>query len=751
MHLSKILKKIVTFFLIISFFFILSFVINKIPNGFIIAHGDFCQGINPIENYKDLFYTIWDNGTFSATFTPFISFYALEALLYNLGFSYSNIANTIFFLFSIFSFISFYFSIKIINKDIPFFPQITLSIIYALNIFTFSIFSSSVGYTSFFFIYIFIPIVFAYFEETLKFGKLKDYFLFSILFFICTVSFSNIVFLVALLFLQFILFFTFLISKKVRFNINTFKKLIIFIFIELTLSSYFLLPWFLYYRTYASQLTSNTALGYVFDLMKNYQRGILYNISLSMDSWNYPFNNIYGSNLFIGISLGYFIFIFLFLFTQKKNDSKPWKNYLIFLIFLFILAMRFAPPFTKINEIIYYNIPIFKLFRGADKLFVFLPFFCIVLIGLLINNSRISHKVINLLLVFLVVIPFAFYVGGIPKYLTAKNTQRSAAPFAIKIPDEYFKIKKIIDADKTQQSILSIPDTGSGNYYKKWDYEGVGLNFYKKNMIYSLASDNSLFGNKSSFQEYDSTEKVDLSEFIYLLQKFSNRFILLHKDFDNSISESSKNSIDAINQLESKKILKKIEENEYFELYELDKSYQAPIISSKDNKIYFQKINPVKYKIFIPDLNGKINLEFNRVFSGWWKIYVEPTANGIVGNEVEYYKTTDTHEYNYNEKIFEFSDLKYLFSKSVFDNNHIMVKDYANSWEVNSEYIQQNYSKKFYKINQDGSIGVELTIYFKVQSFYHYCLLIILISFFSFSGFMIYKKVKTKKIRKNDI
>jgi hypothetical protein len=407
--------------------------------------------------------------------------------------------------------------------------------------------------------------------------------------------------------------------------------------------------------------------------------------------------------------------------------------------------MRIVPPFDKINEIIYYNIPIFKLFRNPDKLFVFLPFFCMALISLLIKHSKISYKVINILLIFLMAIPFAFYVGGIPKYLTAKNTIAFAAPYAIKIPDEYFKIKKIIDNDDTQQSILSIPDTGTVSY-KKWDYEGTSLNLFKKSMIFSHASDHGLLGNKSSFQEYDLAKKVDLSEFINLLQKFSTRFILLHKDFDQNILENSKNSIDTINQLENKKILKKIEENEYFVLYELDKGYQVPIISSKNSKIYFQKISPVKYKIFIPNLKGKMDLEFNRIFSDWWKIYVEPDTDDPISNEVEYYKMTDTYERKYEEKIFEVSDLKYLLIKPVFDNGHKMVKDYANTWEIDSEYIKKNYSEKYYEINQDGSIAVELVIYFKIQSYYQYCLLIIIISFLSAVGYMVYKKIKTKKI-----
>ncbi|MCL4386583.1 MAG: YfhO family protein [Cyanobacteria bacterium] len=750
MHLTKILKKIYPYFLIILFFFILSFVINKIPNGFIIAHGDFSQTINPNDHFKDSFYAFSDqfgSGILSSSFTPLILFNLFQAFLFNLGFSYSNIANIIFFLFSISSFFSFYFSIKIINKNISFFSQIILSIIYALNTFTFSIFTSSVGYTAFFSIYIFIPLIFAYFEKILNDGKLKDYFLFSVIFFIGTVGFSNIAFLISLLFIQVVLFLVFFIDKKIKFSFNVFKKFITLIFIELILSSHFLLPWFLSYWSYASKLTYNTTLGYVFDFIKNYQRGILYNLSLAMDPWNYPFNNLNSSNLFIGISLGYFLFILLFLFTQKKNENehKLWKNYLIFTILLFILTMRFAPPFDRINEIVYYKIPIFKLFRSPDKLFVFLPFFFITMIALLINNSKIPNKVKNIILIFLIIIPFPFYIGGVPKYLTTRNNMIDNRVYAFKIPDEYLKIKKIIDNDNTQQSVLSIPDPGFWSY-KKWNYIGAPLQLFKKNIIFSNSPNNNLAGGKSSFQEYNLVKEVNLDKFIYLLQEFNCKFILLHKDFDDSVLESSKNSIDSIKQLENKKILKKIEDNDYFALYELDQKYQVPIIYSENNKVSFQKINPVEYKIFIPNLSGDMYLKFNRMFSNWWKLYIEPYSNNTLKDEAVYYKVTDTYEYKYNEKIFKLSDLKYLLEKPIFENNHKNT-DYGNNiWELNSNYIKDHYSEKYYRINNDGSISVQLTVYFKIQSFYYYCLIIILISFISAISYMIYKKIKIKKI-----
>ncbi|GAG60020.1 unnamed protein product [marine sediment metagenome] len=101
---------------IVVFFFLLSFVINRIPTGTFFAGGDFQQFINPGENLFKLFFTWIDQsqgGYSNAIITS--PFYIFQNILYKLGFSYSNIANTIMFLFFIISFYSFSTEIKIIS------------------------------------------------------------------------------------------------------------------------------------------------------------------------------------------------------------------------------------------------------------------------------------------------------------------------------------------------------------------------------------------------------------------------------------------------------------------------------------------------------------------------------------------------------------------------------------------------------------------------------------------------------------
>ena len=71
---------------IVIFFFLLSFVINRIPVGTFIAGGDFQQFINPGENLFKLFFTWSDQyqgGYSNAIITS--PFYIFQNILYKLG------------------------------------------------------------------------------------------------------------------------------------------------------------------------------------------------------------------------------------------------------------------------------------------------------------------------------------------------------------------------------------------------------------------------------------------------------------------------------------------------------------------------------------------------------------------------------------------------------------------------------------------------------------------------------------------
>lgn len=74
---------------------------------------------------------------------------------------------------------------------------------------------------------------------------------------------------------------------------------------------------------------------------------------------------------------------------------------------------------------------------------------------------------------------------------------------------------------------------------------------------------------------------------------------------------------------------------------------------------------------------------------------------------------------NKDYTFFEGEELKYLYEKPIFDETHHLVNDYANGRTLDADYIKKNFPKDYYKENQDGSIDVNLTLYFRPQSYFY--------------------------------
>lgn len=66
----------------------------------------------------------------------------------------------------------------------------------------------------------------------------------------------------------------------------------------------------------------------------------------------------------------------------------------------------------------------------------------------------------------------------------------------------------------------------------------------------------------------------------------------------------------------------------------------------------------------------------------------------------------------------------YLGGVEILRDKHRLSDGWANSWVINPEYIKENFPKKYYQENSDGSIDVDLILYFKPQLNFYRGLLI---------------------------
>ena len=562
---------------ILLLFFAISFLINKINNSYLIAHGDFVQFISFKEDINNIFST-WretSQGSYNGLIV-WAFFYLFQKALYFIGFTPSIIANIIIFLFLVSSFYSFYFSIKISTKNISENIRFISALIYSLNIFTFAIFTYPSGYTGFLFIYIFIPLILTCYEKILCEFSRFYLAIFCIIFFISIISFSNFAFFAALLVIEFLFFLSFLINFKFSNFLLFLKRFLLVYLFQFFIISLALLPYLLTFSMYATKLSGSIQVPNSYNLLIGASYSIFQVIAMSMHPSNYPFlpelklsMSGIDTNLLLYpfqnylkfLSFGYIVILLVALLFSDKNKIKSKIFYYSAFLLVFFLLMRLTPPFNVINELIY-KIPGFSLFRMPEKLFIFFP--CILLFFLiyLLQNSNLSKKIISILLILLLLIPLPFYTGGISKSLTNKfNSQYS---YAIKIPSEYNTIKQSIFSDKSITRVIELPYSNNVLWkaYPELFYVGHGMPYidyslHNKSYISADAPDHPSLETKFSFKEYNDANIIDIRQFLDIIQKFSGKYIILHKDVELQYSLEDSATFKTLEEMQKEKIITK--------------------------------------------------------------------------------------------------------------------------------------------------------------------------------------------------
>lgn len=137
----------------------------------------------------------------------------------------------------------------------------------------------------------------------------------------------------------------------------------------------------------------------------------------------------------------------------------------------------------------------------------------------------------------------------------------------------------------------------------------------------------------------------------------------------------------------------------------------------------FTNTSPVKKLVKVNGASLPYVLSLAESFHPGWKLYLRPVntaqhcgsvreaASGHRGGGA---KITECADSSLSGNL---GELGYLDQKADFDNKHFKLNGYSNGWIVDPAYIKANYSKAYYKENQDGSIDVNVVLYFKPQAY----------------------------------
>ena len=161
-------------------------------------------------------------------------------------------------------------------------------------------------------------------------------------------------------------------------------------------------------------------------------------------------------------------------------------------------------------------------------------------------------------------------------------------------------------------------------------------------------------------------------------------------------SESFDNPIDSFEQAVSN----------FFLLHDRKGLALNDMISKKNlsisPKVYFKKLNPTKYDVWIENITEPFWLVFSESFNENWNAYVD--SKPISGNPLIDYRDIEVTEYSPESEVLNINDLLKLFLNPLPSRSHFNVNGYANAWYIDPKELSLKNS-------------LSLTLYFKPQLF----------------------------------
>jgi hypothetical protein len=483
----------------------------------------------------------------------------------------------------------------------------------------------------------------------------------------------------------------------------------------------------------------------------------IYNVWTPRSS--YPFYKFYFSNQYIIATLSLYGLIILGLlrkyvvsyfipafhsFSQNtklpefKRDSLD-KIIGIFILFLagsVFLAKAAQPPFGEIFLFLYNNVPFFSVFRTADIRFGFTAVLAVAVLLLLI--SRQFNKYIFVLVMILIIgMQNIYFLNGDAWY--GQNIGNKFHDRIIHIPTDYQRIAKSIDTNNSFSYVLPLPSYEYGMYELGPNDFYTGQDLLPKITMHPFMHLSLSTGVYS--KTYQKLDQAVIDKDYKTLSSFPIRFYLLRND-------TSCPTCHVLTAQELDKNFNKVASNNTFTLYENDRV--TPLINSTI-PLEFMVVNPVTYSVRLKNVSLNTPLHFLMSFNKDWKLYLKK-----VNNEFNCINGRVIYSINISECVkpkifFEGDELSYLWRNPLFENSHGLENGYANKWTIDPEYIKRNFSTSYYTVNKDGSINIDLVLYFVPQSWFY---LTLLVSITSASGLIVllvkYKGIKKVKIVKSN-
>jgi len=421
------------------------------------------------------------------------------------------------------------------------------------------------------------------------------------------------------------------------------------------------------------------------------------NISGKLNGWIIPY--VYYALL----ALPYAFFIIYFS-KLKRIDKKDYFLFFLIIVYVIFFNLGQGPNSYLWGDIwmwLFRTQSWFGFFRSFNRFFVI----SILINALLIPLSFILIKVKREIKIILAVILFiCFAVTNFPILFTP---YLDGTIGKMEVPQEYFDFNNKLQTDANDNYYVYILPALIYESYN-WSIEGYNENytsnyyfaelFYKKPIL--------MEGGAYVLSNYSDTFKklfqIDLGTFIFydnfdeMIDNTGIKYILIKKDL---IDVTNENTPPDYQKYENYFIYNpnytKIEENDYFNIYENNNYKEYISVKEKGNcDISYHRISPVEYTFDLKCNTNKVSLEMLNTYDIRWEII--PNQNT--------------------------SDIQNIIkNKSILSEQHTSGELSNNSWEIDLDQLS---SLSIHNddidiiLDQDGNYIFKGTFYYYPQVSY---------------------------------
>jgi len=471
-------------------------------------------------------------------------------------------------------------------------------------------------------------------------------------------------------------------------NISLFKKIIILIFLTLSLNSFWLLPNIYFIKTNSS-IPKESKVNRLYSQeyrLQNRRTGYIRDVSLikgfyfNWQIYNHQRRNFetltktWDEHLTFKLELiGYFIFILattgLIAAFVQKNKTLIALSPTFFIPF--VLLLNHTPPFSWFFDFLI-KIPILEeafrfIFTKISIVFsLSLTIYLSNIIGLIFSifSKKIFHFVFSLIFISsLIIFCFPFFKGQL------------IHPFMkVKIPDSYFQLWQYSQT-QPQGTIISLPlNNFTGWQYYNWGYQGSGFIWFGlKQNILDRDFDRWSTQNEEAYRElFYTLYSKDTEKFFKTIEKYNLNYILWDV---TSIPSVIKNQEQITFKNEINDILEKLENEN-----------KITLLKNFDH-LYFYKINSNSNLFKIKQVNNNVTPSYQ------WNFY-----------DQAYFDTNDYFT-DLNQKSINYPFRQLIDKKErVIDVNSLQSK---NLITLNSNEIDWNKSQNglINYLSQNKNIG----------------------------------------------